>query len=85
MRRAARVLLVTVAVVAGGVPVYSLCSHSPGDTLMCGTQCTWGSRGVYCGVSSDDKRACWSSDHACGEAADYEECNCTGGGGPGGF
>lgn len=82
MRKVARALLVVVAVVAGGVPVYSLCQPTGG---FCGLQCADFGGGLYCLEKADsESRACWDSGngHVCGESS--EGCDC-GGLGVGGF
>lgn len=82
MGRVAKALLAVVVLVAGAVPVYSLCRPAEAS---CGLQCGELGGGLYCIERADSNhRACWASGTGNVCAEDAIGCDC-GGFGEGGF
>ena len=82
MGRVAKMLLVVVVLVAGAVPMYSLCQPA---SARCGVQCGEFAGGLYCREQADSRvRACWDSGTGNVCAEDAIGCDC-GGFGVGGF
>jgi hypothetical protein len=82
MSRIGRVLMVAVLLsFAVGASAQEPCIDQ--QDFLCGAQCTWFGRWVYCATPSNWQRACWDSGtgNACGESSTYDLCNCTGYGG----